>query len=391
MTKNRKKWTLLIYGNGNNEIEPEIYSNFSTLTNLKDINNINVVTEIGRAKSSLVSLINPSKFLYENQSWNGVRRYALKGSENILLGDRAICNMAHPLNLYDFIKWGIKNFPAENYALLISAHGLSYIGGITDLTLGNFYTMGIPEMCKVMNLIRENLKEHIDILLLDMCNMNLIEIIYELGFSEDSGCKRVITYWENGPLFGIPLNSLVEFLNNNAEISNIDELCKNLMDYLKLPLISYKLNWKTLNKMKENFNSMGEYFIENNIYDTKEINKLLKTDVPKPCSNYIKEINSLISSLCIYNSCFNKTIPIKFICTDLGRAIALYKKLAFAKNNSWTKLLSKYEIKSKQKVSDLKPLTLSNAAIYSFLKNLNPHLSSNEILDIIKRLKSNSI
>ncbi|SDL14769.1 hypothetical protein [Clostridium cochlearium] len=38
MTKNRKKWTLLIYGNGNNEIEPEIYSNFSTLTNLKDIN-----------------------------------------------------------------------------------------------------------------------------------------------------------------------------------------------------------------------------------------------------------------------------------------------------------------------------------------------------------------
>lgn len=97
--------------------------------------------------------------------------------------------------------------------------------------------------------------------------------------------------------------------------------------------------------MKENFNSMGEYFIENNIYDTKEINKLLKTDVPKPCSNYIKEINSLISSLCIYNSCFNKTIPI----------------------------------------------TLSNAAIYSFLKNLNPHLSSNKILDIIKRLKSNSI
>ncbi|AAO35074.1 clostripain-related cysteine peptidase [Clostridium tetani] len=391
MTKNKKKWTLLIYSNGNNEIEPEIYNNFSTLTHLKDINNINVVTEIGRAKSSLVSLINPSKLLYQNQSWNGVRRYALKGSENILVADRAIANMAHPLNLYDFIKWGMENFPAENYALLISGHGLSYIGGITDLTLGNFYTMGIPEMCKVMNLIGEDLKEHIDILILDMCNMNLTEIIYELGFCKNNGCKRVITYWENGPLFGIPLNNIVEFLDNNTQNTNIDNLCKDLMDYLKSPLISYKLNWKELNKIKENFNFMGEYFIQNNIYDTKKVNKLLKTGVPKPCSNYIEEINSLISSLCIYNSSFNKTISIKFISTDLGRAIALYKRLAFAENNAWTKLLSRYDIKSNQKVSDLNPLILSDAAIYSFLKNLNPYLSSQEILDIIKKLKSNSI
>ena len=387
MIKNKKKWTLLIYDNGNNEMEPEIYSNFSTLTKLKDINNINVVTEIGRAESSLVSLINPSKSLYKNQSWNGVRRYALKGSENILVEDRAIANMAHPLHLYDFIKWGIKNFPAENYALLLSGHGLSYIGGITDLTLGNFYTMGIPEMCRVMNLIKENLNKHIDILILDMCNMNLIEIIYELGFSQNSGCKRVITYWENGPLFGIHLNNLVKFLNNNSENTNIDDLCKDLMDCLKLPLISYKLNWKELNKIKENFNSMGKYFIQNNIYDTKEINKLLKTGMTKPCSNYIKKINSLISSLCIYNSSFNKTIPIKFISTDLGRAIALYKRLSFSENNAWSKLLSKYEIESPQKVSDLNPLALSNAAIYSFLKNLNPYLFSNEILDIIKNLK----
>ncbi|CDI48506.1 clostripain-related cysteine peptidase [Clostridium tetani] len=390
MIKNKKKWTLLIYSNGNNEIEPEIYNNFSTLASLKDINNINVVTEIGRAKSSLVSLINPSKFLYQNQSWNGVRRYALKGSKNRLVDDRAISNMAHPLNLYNFIKWGMENFPAENYALLISGHGLSYIGGITDLTLGNFYTMGIPEMCKVMNLIGKDLKKHIDILILDMCNMNLIEIIHELGFSQNNGCKRVITYWENGPLFGIHLNNLVKFLNNNSENPNIDDLCKDLMDCVKLPLISYKLNWKELNEIKENFNSMGEYFIQNNIYDTKKVNELLKTGVPKPCSNYIKEINSSISSLCIYNSSFNKTIPIKFISTDLGRSIALYKRLAFAENNAWTKLLSKYEIKSNQKVSNLNPLILSNAAIYSFLKNLNPYLSSQEILDIIKELKSNS-
>lgn len=45
---NIKQWTLLIYANGNNELEPEIWRSKLDAEKVGSSDNINVIMEIGR-------------------------------------------------------------------------------------------------------------------------------------------------------------------------------------------------------------------------------------------------------------------------------------------------------------------------------------------------------
>lgn len=84
--------------------------------------------------------------------------------------------MADPNNLYKFIKWGIKNYSAEKYMVVLSDHGSDFIGCMTDLSLNIPYIMGIPEMSEAINSAGANSECEIDILVLDMCYMNSVEL-----------------------------------------------------------------------------------------------------------------------------------------------------------------------------------------------------------------------
>jgi len=77
-------WIVLIYGDGNNDLEPEIYNQFIKLENINQKNNIKIYAQIGRASSSIVNCFRDS---YENnhKTWNGVRRYEIKSGNYTLI------------------------------------------------------------------------------------------------------------------------------------------------------------------------------------------------------------------------------------------------------------------------------------------------------------------
>ncbi|WP_051541803.1 clostripain-related cysteine peptidase [Clostridium lundense] len=385
-----KNWTLLIYANGNNEMEPEIFNSFLSAKKAPSTKNINVVMQIGRADKTLVKLINPSKIIFKDANdWCGVRRYLIDSGEAILLEDDCFPNMAHPKNLYNFIKWGVEKFPAKHYMLILSGHGISYIGGLTDTTLDEFYIMGIPEMCQAINSIKKDLNTHIDILLLDMCYMNLIEVLYELGHEEKPSCKEIVTYFRTGPLEGIPLEKLIISVEKNIHIESLDLFTKNLINDIELPLISYNPSKKELEMIKDYFNILAKCYLAMEYKDPKKIYNLMnKSKEEIPCNIYIDKINDLLSSLIVYTNSISTKNYINVICTDLGKAIVIYKKLSFSKNNNWTEILSNYKEYDESKEISLLPIKLSNGAIYSFLSNLNPELSGGEVLQILSKLRT---
>ncbi|GAA0727181.1 hypothetical protein GCM10008905_24480 [Clostridium malenominatum] len=311
--KEKKKWTILIYADGNNEMEEVIYKSIEDCIGVGINKDINVVIQIGILSS-------------------GVKRYYLNSSEPIVLQDLSKTNMADPNNLYNFVSFGTKEFPAHHYMLILSGHGADFIGGLTDTSLEDNYIMGIPEMVKAIGLGSIHSRSIIDILILDMCFMNSIEILYELTQYNES-IKSMITYTNFAPYSGLNYNILIRSMGENLNVNDMDLFIKHIINNLNFELTAYKLDKLQLELIKKQFSHLAFDYLNNKGGNENPIN-LVKSD-------NINEINSLIESIIIYSKTkFNGiNSSINIICHDISKLIGFYHKLGFSKNNYWTNLL----------------------------------------------------
>jgi hypothetical protein len=118
-----REWTVMVYMNAKNNLEPFALSNFHSMAAVGSTPNVSVVAQLGR----------PSSFRYTNEdgNWSGVYRFLVKqGSkprpEQALIdvaksGDST--DMGSPLALRQFIQWSKKTYPAKRYMLVIWNHG----------------------------------------------------------------------------------------------------------------------------------------------------------------------------------------------------------------------------------------------------------------------------
>lgn len=335
----RKKWTILIYADGNNEMEQVIYESLESLKGMEANKDINVVMEIG--------LLGKSEISTELKS-SGVKRYNLNSPNPILLKDLGKVNMADPNNLYSFIGWAIKKFPAHHYMLILSGHGAGFVGGLTDISLEENYIMGIPEMAKAIGSGSKDSKSIIDILLLDMCFMNSIEILYELTQYNDS-IKSMITYTNAAPYSGLDYNALIKLIEKNFGINDIDLFIKYIIDNLDFELTAYRLDKSQLDFIKKKFSDLAFYYLMdkgvNEIPISLVKNISLKDTSGKYIDDttyeYINEINSLIQStiICSKSKFHGINSSINITSEDMSKLIHFYSKLAFSKDNHWTNLL----------------------------------------------------
>lgn len=343
----RKKWTILIFANGNNEMEPEMYKALKDCEKIGSNDEVDVIMEIGRAKISTVEKNRISKpFINYDDNWIGVRRYHIKSSKSELIDDLGKINMADPNNLYEFIKWGIENYKSEHYMLILSGHGVRLVGGLTDLTFNVPYIMGIPEMSKGINLVKEKLGYEIDILVLDMCYMNSIETIYELGKDENNAINSMITYTGYAPIGGLPYNEVIRLMQEYCNIDNLHSLIMYLIDGLKFNLAAFEINNKKLKEIKKIFNNLAYSYIfkkDKNIENPVEVIK--KIPLEREFSEEIQYMNKVLSSIVIHRKKENNKFHcIKIIPEYVDKIISFYSKLSFAQNNYWTRLVGKRNI-----------------------------------------------
>lgn len=91
------------------------------------------------------------------------------------LGGGREVDMADPDTLSAFINWSVSNYPAHHYMLVIADHGYGWRGLVIDETSqGNFMPL------KGLESALENAPHHIDLLALDACTMQMIEVLHEL-------------------------------------------------------------------------------------------------------------------------------------------------------------------------------------------------------------------
>jgi len=386
-------WTILIYANGNNELEPEIYESLINCEKVGSNDDVNVIMQIGRANRKIAEIMRPNEiFTEESEQWSGVRRYYISKSNSRLIQDLGKINMADPNNLYDFIKWGMESYPSEHYMVALGGHGISFVGNTTDLTQEVPYMMGTPEMCKAIDLIKNSMDVKIDILVLDMCYMNSIEIIYEFGKSKNNVVSNILTYIGEGPFKGLPYDTIIELIQNYSDFNNIEKILEDVINILNLDTIAFQINHENLESIKNRFSNLAYcYLINKDKYKLNPFHLFTKTNPNYPWYNIINELNESLASIIIHhkNNSNNKESLIKVICEELGSLINIYSKLAFIKNNYWINLLSNKKIGDKVNYYDnfdLKPMKLSKEGILYSILTTNPTLSIEKAESIINEI-----
>ena len=360
----KKEWTVIMYLNGSNELAIEMENTFKQLCKINK-SNVNIVIQLSKAPIDLVRTIRQDDSSYA-ENWTGTRRYSIINGKLEILQSNEYINMADYRNLYDFIKWAANKFPAKRYMVSISGHGF-IVASLSDLCGKEPYIMGMYEMCTAIN----NLKNiiDIDILILDICNMNTIELIYELGKEKVNVVKYIITYINNGPLEGMDYNYIIQKIDD--EPTNL--ILKNIVNKSKQNLVAIEVKHGKLEKIKELSNKLAYYWLLNNEEKATKEEIKLYNDIYKKVD---KVINQLI--LCAQNIEQRKRLIHlifynEYQIEDVESFVRFYYKLAFTKNNYCSNLMGRksYTEKTNMKNSKIEQEILDKRDIELFISNFN--------------------
>ncbi|CAH2214313.1 clostripain-related cysteine peptidase [Tepidibacter aestuarii] len=388
-TNAQKDWTVLIYINGNNDIEPEIRQAMLAIKNVDINENVNVLVQIGREEWALVKIIRPLDTLPESDDkWVGVRRYYFEKTKCTLIEDLKKTNMADPMCLYEFIKWGIKNYPSEKYMLIIGGHGCVLKGALADYSQDNPYMMGIPEINTAIDKACKEVNNKIDILVIDMCYFNLLEIIYEFGKDKDYSVQSILTYIGEGPIQGLPYDKMINLLEEN----NTEYIIKKIIDNLNYNLVAFEVDNNKFEKIKSLFNELANCYLDNKKEELKAYELLSYAGAKHPWGSIIKNIKEDMNSIVIYSKKNNNNLGLINIMTYLtsdSNQLYSYYKLSFTSDNKWAYLVSDKRTIDNINL-ELKPIKISHQAVYELISIMNPSLNEYDkkvILDNLIKYK----
>ncbi len=234
----KKKWTFMVYMNADNDLESAGIKDINEMEKIGSNGNINIIVQCDRSP----------EYDESNGNWIGARRFYIQKDddfEKINSGQIAdlgnSVDMGDPAVLADFIKWGVKNYPAEKYAVVIWNHGsgwkyqnarFSPVKGISyDESSGNhldnFKLTSALEEC-----VRFNGGRKFEMIIMDACLMAMIEIAYQI---KDSA-KVYIASEEVAPADGMPYDTILEKLSASPFIDEKEFAALIVEDYVR----SYK-------------------------------------------------------------------------------------------------------------------------------------------------------
>lgn len=117
-----KPWTVMVYMAGDNSLDPEGVEDLKEMKKVGSSSQLNVIAQFDRAQGHVA------------------RRYYLRKGGLVTsdaVASLGAVNTGDPNSLSDFIKWGIQNYPADHYLLVLWNHGQGWDD--TDIYAGERY------------------------------------------------------------------------------------------------------------------------------------------------------------------------------------------------------------------------------------------------------------
>ncbi len=123
------EWTIMMYQVADDQtLEEDILIDMNEAELVGSTDQVNIVAQVDRLDGG-----------YDGMGdWTSAKRFYITQDNDLNninseeLEDLGEVNMADGSTLVDFITWATANFPANKYALILSDHGMGWIGGFTD-------------------------------------------------------------------------------------------------------------------------------------------------------------------------------------------------------------------------------------------------------------------
>ena len=244
--------TVLIYMIGSN-LESESAAGTADLVEMINANpssSVNIIVETGGSKRWQNKVI----------SANTLERYRVGSGGLARLEQLPVKSMADPDTLADFISWGVAEYPADRYELILWDHG----GGTVS---GYGYDELYPNGMLTISGIQKALEKggcHFDIIAFDACLMATLEVAQMLSEYAD----YMIASEELEPGAGYYYTGWVSLLSRNPSVDPVT-LGKKLIDdfasvYSNSRKVAYTLSMIDLSKIGAVNDALGK-FMDNSI------------------------------------------------------------------------------------------------------------------------------
>lgn len=161
-----KKWTVMVYSASDNNLYRFMQSDLDEAERVGSTETMHVIAQTDhgprRGTAQRIELVQDNT----------------PGLTAPVKEDLGSYNMSAPEALADFIKWGMKNYPAENYMLIISDHGDGWKGAAQDWSHNGW--MSTPDIENGLKMARQETGKKIDVLGFDACLMASAEVAHQL-------------------------------------------------------------------------------------------------------------------------------------------------------------------------------------------------------------------
>ncbi len=424
-SNNYKKWTVLIYANGNNDLAPETYKNFQKIKNIFIHEDIQVAVQLALAPYPLVETLRPETPPTCFKPWeSGVYRYLFSRQNASLVDVLGNLNMADPRSLADFISWGITNYPAEHIMVILSGHGAGFAGILTEYTYEHPYIMSIEGLIDSISLCKKTTDKYIDCLVLDSCYMNMVELWYEFAMAPKASVKYLITPLKNLGLEGLAWDQIIRQLQESVHqplslsetikkiIHNVNQTCGILNK-----IMAAQLTKNHFVKLKSAVNQIADYIILNKIYPLKFANgwhkdqynyplislldlyENLKDDFPAIQSNILEILKNILVYPSLSQLPKNQNLGPSLYLTQNAEQYSIvqkyYENLSFNVHNKWLQLLPNPNIlqncntKPRKKPKSIlpPPLYMPIGSVVAVILEQNPNLMPSQAWQIVKDLE----
>lgn len=179
-----KEWTFLVFVNADNDLDEYGWSDLVEAKASGSNDQVNLIFQIDRSDG------------------RPCRRFYMDKGFAQLLENMGEVDMGDYQELINFFNWGVQNYPAKKYALIIWNHGdgwvknreLSMLGISYDDQSGNHITTTQLELA--LTEISQGLGRKLDLLAFDACLMQMLEVAWPLRKTVDVmvGSEEVVPY-----------------------------------------------------------------------------------------------------------------------------------------------------------------------------------------------------
>jgi len=205
------RWTIMIFMNGDNDLESWVFLDLNELERADAGEDINIVVQADRAEG----------YSTNGGDWTNTRRYLIEHDTNDdevvseLLEDMGELDMGSPDTLSEFLLWADEAYPAERVAVVIWNHGEGWMftdtpalpGTSWDDSSGNDMSIAEGELQEGLQPLVDA-RGPIDVLAFDACNMGAWEVAHAFQHQALTMVASESTVGMNGYAYDLTFTSL---------------------------------------------------------------------------------------------------------------------------------------------------------------------------------------